>query len=431
MGFPSGACDGGTAREVDAQALMWDLAVHTTWVYGIQEYAEPSWGPFRVSFIVNLNTGEDGLGGTLLLNADGRVVGRTRCGYLGLGGETSSVLSPVDVAPADRVAHDLNKTVATLYVDALVALDRCLAPCSSTRDHRGAMTDIVMTCPRAGVASEWHRRPGYREREHGALVAALVEACSYFADKRVTDIPAVRDPKPTPAWREALESAARVLSRAGVVLEPTTVPSPFPTTDPSPTATPSPRPTLRQQVTLRLEGAGRDMVQLARQGTTADVLLHAPDALASVTKGFIDAVCVGKEPLASAPQRPGYDEPTHGELLADLLHACDEVRDARHHVPPENWEEWAHVLNRIKHRFAHLAGLTITFDFGQRVRAETGDSDRMIVRERPGLDAPELDRVANGTEFVIADGPVEGDGYYWWRFESGGWAADANLAAVE
>ncbi len=64
---------------------------------------------------------------------------------------------------------------------------------------------------------------------------------------------------------------------------------------------------------------------------------------------------------------------------------------------------------------------------GQTVVVDTGSPDRMIVRERPGLTAPELQRVENGTAFVIAGGPVVVDGHAWWRFESGGWAAADNF----
>jgi len=54
----------------------------------------------------------------------------------------------------------------------------------------------------------------------------------------------------------------------------------------------------------------------------------------------------------------------------------------------------------------------------------TGTDDCLNVREGPGLDAPAVDCLPDGTEVVLAQGPLEADGYLWWRLEGrAGWVA--------
>jgi hypothetical protein len=53
-----------------------------------------------------------------------------------------------------------------------------------------------------------------------------------------------------------------------------------------------------------------------------------------------------------------------------------------------------------------------------------GTGDCLNVREGPGLEAPAVDCIPDGTEVVLAQGPMEEDGYLWWRLESrAGWVA--------
>ena len=69
----------------------------------------------------------------------------------------------------------------------------------------------------------------------------------------------------------------------------------------------------------------------------------------------------------------------------------------------------------------------IPMRIGATVVVNTHDSDRMIVRERPGLAEPEVTRVNNGATFVVKSGPFRNDDKYWWELASGGWAAEENL----
>jgi len=52
------------------------------------------------------------------------------------------------------------------------------------------------------------------------------------------------------------------------------------------------------------------------------------------------------------------------------------------------------------------------------------------VRESPGLDSRRVGRFATGVLVTVREGPVEADGYRWWRVESGqginGWLADGD-----
>jgi len=430
MGFPSGACDGGMVREVDGESLLWDLAVHTTWVSTIEQSTEPQWGPFEVHYALALKSGDDDLGGMLLLDEGGRVVGRTRCGLFSFTETPDYLLPAVSVDPGDRVDHLLDDLGRRLYVASLQALGRCDAPCDASRTPIAAMGDILGIC-RDFEPERWRARPGFDATRHGERVDVLGEVCRLFEGLSTENIPGRDSSTPTPAWHEALEAALELLDTLeGVEPTPTPEPIPYPTPEPTPTVEPTPY-TPVEAMTARLEARGRQMIRIARDTTNADLLAREP----GVARGAVQSLattCGGKEPIAEFPGFPGFDPDVHGDLLASLQEACGWARTALQQLPVgASWEEWVHVVNRVKHRFAYLEGLTITFDFGQRVRVDTGDSDRMIIRERPGLDAPEVERVENGTEFVIADGPVEGDGYYWWRFESGGWAADANLAAVE
>ena len=54
----------------------------------------------------------------------------------------------------------------------------------------------------------------------------------------------------------------------------------------------------------------------------------------------------------------------------------------------------------------------------------TGTGDALNVREGPGLEAPAVDALPDGTKITLAQGPVEADGFQWWRVEGrAGWVA--------
>jgi hypothetical protein len=54
----------------------------------------------------------------------------------------------------------------------------------------------------------------------------------------------------------------------------------------------------------------------------------------------------------------------------------------------------------------------------------TGTGNCLNVREGPGLDAPTIDCLADGTEIVVAQGPLAADGFLWWRLDGrAGWVA--------
>jgi len=54
----------------------------------------------------------------------------------------------------------------------------------------------------------------------------------------------------------------------------------------------------------------------------------------------------------------------------------------------------------------------------------TGTGDCLNVREGPGLEAPAVDCLKDGTKIELAQGPVEADDLQWWRVEGrAGWVA--------
>ncbi len=52
-----------------------------------------------------------------------------------------------------------------------------------------------------------------------------------------------------------------------------------------------------------------------------------------------------------------------------------------------------------------------------------GTGDCLRVRERPGLQGPEVSCLDDGTAVSISSGPVEVDGFEWWQLEGYGWSA--------
>ena len=68
---------------------------------------------------------------------------------------------------------------------------------------------------------------------------------------------------------------------------------------------------------------------------------------------------------------------------------------------------------------------------GDRVLVTVGDTGKLKVRETPSTAAAEVRQINNQTELTITEGPVEADGYTWWRVTNNdnsldGWAAEGD-----
>ncbi len=68
---------------------------------------------------------------------------------------------------------------------------------------------------------------------------------------------------------------------------------------------------------------------------------------------------------------------------------------------------------------------------GDRVLVTVGDTGKLKVRATPSTAAAEVRQISNQTELTITEGPVEADGYIWWRVTNSdnsldGWAAEGD-----
>ncbi|MGQ9585947.1 MAG: SH3 domain-containing protein [Anaerolineae bacterium] len=67
---------------------------------------------------------------------------------------------------------------------------------------------------------------------------------------------------------------------------------------------------------------------------------------------------------------------------------------------------------------------------GSRAEVTTRGGARLSLRREPGTAGELVARLLPGTEVVIVDGPVERDGYVWWKVDAGegrvGWAAQGD-----
>ncbi len=66
---------------------------------------------------------------------------------------------------------------------------------------------------------------------------------------------------------------------------------------------------------------------------------------------------------------------------------------------------------------------------GVRARV-AGTGDCVNVRQAPGIGAPLVTCLADGTAVTVAQGPLPGDGRNWWRIEGLGWAAGEYLSGT-
>jgi hypothetical protein len=125
--------------------------------------------------------------------------------------------------------------------------------------------------------------------------------------------------------------------------------------------------------------------------------------------------------------RPEYQPGRHGPVVVPLDRACNLLKSAVPSGPVITNRRWRTAATEAKLALATIPTLPPRLRIGAPAVVNTHSEDRMIVREEPGLDAAEITRVHNGTGFIIEAGPVAADGKYWWRFGSGGWAAEENL----
>lgn len=77
-----------------------------------------------------------------------------------------------------------------------------------------------------------------------------------------------------------------------------------------------------------------------------------------------------------------------------------------------------------------VAPLSLRSGTVARVAAGPNPGDCVNVRGGPGLNAPVLTCLPDGTLVTVADGPVTADGRLWWRLEGLGWAAGDYLIGV-
>jgi hypothetical protein len=86
--------------------------------------------------------------------------------------------------------------------------------------------------------------------------------------------------------------------------------------------------------------------------------------------------------------------------------------------------QWSVVASQPFHpEAANIPGVPWPLAVGDKV-VVVGTGDCLNVREGPGLEAQAVDCLPDGTEGVLAQGPIEEDGFLWWRLESRtGWVA--------
>ncbi len=84
------------------------------------------------------------------------------------------------------------------------------------------------------------------------------------------------------------------------------------------------------------------------------------------------------------------------------------------------------TIARLENRDPNLPpvpGIPWPLELGANVIV-AGTGDCLRIRESPGVRAPEKDCLDDGTVVTVSDGPVEADGFEWWRLEGyAGWAA--------
>jgi hypothetical protein len=74
-----------------------------------------------------------------------------------------------------------------------------------------------------------------------------------------------------------------------------------------------------------------------------------------------------------------------------------------------------------------------TLAVGGRARLVNLNGSPLRAREAPGLAAAIVGRIPEGSEVAIGEGPVEADGYTWWRVEAegvAGWVAASSPEGV-
>jgi hypothetical protein len=86
-----------------------------------------------------------------------------------------------------------------------------------------------------------------------------------------------------------------------------------------------------------------------------------------------------------------------------------------------NWQVYA--TQPVKPDTANVPGAPWPLEKGAKVIV-LGTGNCLNVRVSPGINEAPVDCLADGTEVTIAEGPLEMDGFQWWRLEDrSGWVA--------
>ncbi len=88
-------------------------------------------------------------------------------------------------------------------------------------------------------------------------------------------------------------------------------------------------------------------------------------------------------------------------------------------------------VQEVKPETADVPGAPWPLEVGAEV-VVAGTGTCLNVRSAPGIQEAAVDCLADGTEIVLEEGPVEADGFQWWRPEGrGGWVAGDWLRYAE
>ena len=112
--------------------------------------------------------------------------------------------------------------------------------------------------------------------------------------------------------------------------------------------------------------------------------------------------------------------------LVPILWVIDDARYSLIEIAALSWlfgttacfvgYHWMIVLCR------DIGGIPWPLAVGETVVVSVAE-DCLRVRERPGLQAPEVSCLENGTVATIQSGPVEIDDHQWWQLVGYGWSA--------
>jgi hypothetical protein len=90
----------------------------------------------------------------------------------------------------------------------------------------------------------------------------------------------------------------------------------------------------------------------------------------------------------------------------------------------------AHMENRDPNA-PDVPGIPWPLQAGAELVVAGTDPDCLRIREQPGVDAEQVECLADGTDVLITEGPVQIDDFDWWRLEGYGWAVGNYLRYEE